>query len=144
MAVCDFDASLIISKLHSCLLRRSASCTGKHYQGFVIVFRDRSLALSNPLKRKLSHMDDAFNLIRHITSVSAQQLEDGIVVELSLPMAHVTYGGIRAGSTESVAAASVDSRTAQQAHLTHLFLDSQGQISQMSPDQQAQAAPIYS
>ena len=122
--------------LHSRLLRRIASGTGKHFQGLGIVSRDRSLALSNRLRRKVRHLDDAFNLIRHITTVSAQQLEDDIVAELSLPVVRFNHGGFCDGSSEGDV---VGALCAQQAHLSQLVRDLQEQISQVGPIHEARA-----
>jgi len=89
--VLDFQMSAaasphqLIQELHGLLLRTLAVKLGKHLQGLGHAgrfMRNQGMISANSAK-KLVMLDHSYNLVRHITKVSANQFFDGILEELS-------------------------------------------------------------
>ena len=83
---------LLVLQLHGHLLRLIASRSGSHFQGLSQAARclRQSGQISPNLGKKLQQVDAAYNLIRHITSISVQAFSENIERELSrhVPRAH--------------------------------------------------------
>ena len=65
-------AESLVLELHGALLRLVSQRTGCHFQGLSAASRHlKSLGrIDNRISKKLIRIDDAFNVVRHITSVS--------------------------------------------------------------------------
>merc|ERR1712115_695633 len=67
-------AAELIAATHAEILRLLANTTGIHFQGLGQAARTKSLCLPAKVRRHLTNLDVAHNLVRHITSVSAARL----------------------------------------------------------------------
>ena len=83
---------LLVLQLHGHLLRLIASRSGSHFQGLSQAARclRQSGQISPNLGKKLQQVDAAYNLIRHITSISVQAFSENIERELGrhVPRVH--------------------------------------------------------
>ena len=71
-------AAELIAATHAGTPRLLANTTGIPFQGLGQAARTKSLCLSTKLRRHLTHLDAAHNLVRHITTVSAARLVDEV------------------------------------------------------------------
>ena len=71
-------AAELIAATHSEILRLLANTTGIHFQGLGQAARTKSLCLPAKVRRHLTNLDVAHNLVRHITSVSAARLVEEV------------------------------------------------------------------
>ena len=79
------SAEAPIFELHGMLLRSVASATQLHFQGLSQAsryLRARGLVSSSAAK-KLQNIDCAYNLCRHITSISSKSFADQVICEIS-------------------------------------------------------------
>ena len=67
-------AAELIAATHAEILRLLADTTGIHFQGLSQAARNKSLCLPTKVRRHLTTLDVAHNLVRHITTVSAARL----------------------------------------------------------------------
>ena len=69
------DASALVFDLHGMMLRRISENADIHYQGLKQAAADayRKHLISSPLKAHLIAIDTAFQVIRHISAVSAKK-----------------------------------------------------------------------
>ena len=97
------DPVLMLAALHGQLLRATASHSGCHFQGLHQAARHLVAegAVDTAGARKLRQIDDAYNVTRHITSVSCKATLANIIGQLAqryppkhmslfAPSAHVT------------------------------------------------------
>ena len=73
--------------VHGRALRLTAAHSGIHFQGLSQASRYMK-GLSTSSRRRLMHIDIAFNLIRHITSPSCDKFIEGLKEELNDPKVH--------------------------------------------------------
>ena len=71
-------AELLVYELHGALLRLTSQCAGYHFQGLSSAARHLKShrRIDARLAKKLIRIDDAFNVVRHITSVSLTSFVD--------------------------------------------------------------------
>ena len=85
------SSEVLILELHGRLLRTFAVEAGQHFQGLAQAarFLKRSGRISAATANKLLKLDFAFNLVRHITTISVCRFEEDLVSELrsTLPKA---------------------------------------------------------
>eukprot|EP00929_Paragymnodinium_shiwhaense_P047488 TRINITY_DN24088_c0_g1_i1.p1 TRINITY_DN24088_c0_g1~~TRINITY_DN24088_c0_g1_i1.p1 ORF type:complete len:242 (+),score=36.35 TRINITY_DN24088_c0_g1_i1:80-805(+) len=65
------DAACLIFELHGKLLRAVAAAANQHFEGLGQASRCKALKLSSRQRRKLTQIDAAFQIVRHITKVSS-------------------------------------------------------------------------
>ena len=85
MAALAPDAADLVIALHGKLLRNLALSEGVHFQGLrvVVAALRRTGRLLNTLARKLTAVDTAYNVCRHITSVSSQCFLDEVLGQVA-------------------------------------------------------------
>ena len=85
MAALAPDAADLVIALHGKLLRNLALSEGVHFQGLRVAAAAlrRTGRLSNTLARKLTAVDTAYNVCRHITSVSSQCFLDEVLGQVA-------------------------------------------------------------
>ena len=78
------SAEMLIYHLHCSLLRTVASTTQLHFQGLAQAARHLRVRglVSSTVAKKLQNIDGAYNLCRHITSVSSQNFADQVSREI--------------------------------------------------------------
>ena len=78
------SSDLLILALHGRLLRALAVEVGQHFQGLAQAARSlkRAGRLSPATASKLTKVDTAFNLVRHVTAVSAGRFEEDLLMEM--------------------------------------------------------------
>ena len=79
------DAAALAGRLHGQLLRLSARHAGRHFQGLraAAAHLRRNENISNRMAKKLTRLDDTFAVLRHITEMSAEDLENELYAELN-------------------------------------------------------------
>ena len=79
------DAAGEIFALHGEVLRLLCGQLGSHFDGVSSAARAafRAGSLSSSRKRKITELDVAYHLVRHITAASSKKFMDDLVMEMS-------------------------------------------------------------
>ena len=78
------SSEMLILELHGRLLRTVAIEVGQHFQGLAQAARvlKRTGRISSATANKLLKLDNAYNLVRHITAISVSRFEADLFSEL--------------------------------------------------------------
>ena len=104
------DAACLVAEVHGRLVRLVASATGQHFQGLRAASSSlrRNGLITNRLARQLTRLDDAFAVIRHITSVRSDQIADELAASIQQAVTRASQASPIAASMSKREQAVVD------------------------------------
>ena len=78
-------AEILIFQLHGTLLRELALATNQHFEGLEQAARycRKTQVVDNNIAKRLTHLDHAFNFVRHITNVKAPSFLSTVRVQVA-------------------------------------------------------------